>query len=66
MEACLKELANYFKEAKGELQKVSWPSRRQAIRLTIAVIIFSAIVGAFIGAVDYVFRLGLERLILRG
>lgn len=58
-------ITKYFSEARTELSKVSWPTRRQAVKLTIALIIFCAVVGAFIGVVDYFFRQGLERLILK-
>lgn len=47
------------------MAKVVWPSRQEAVRLTILVIIFSIIVAAFIGLVDEGFRVVLERLILK-
>ncbi len=39
----------------GELRRVTWPTREETIRLTVMVIIVSAIVGLFLGAVDLVF-----------
>ena len=39
----------------GELRKVTWPSRRDTVRLTIMVIIVCGIVGLFLGALDYGF-----------
>lgn len=45
----------FFKEVIGELRKVAWPSRREAVRLTILVIIISAVVGLALGAVDFGF-----------
>lgn len=38
-----------------ELRKVTWPTRRETIRLTIMVIIVCAVVGIFLGAIDYGF-----------
>ena len=35
--------AKYVSESWTELRKVTWPSRRETIRLTLAVIIFTAI-----------------------
>ena len=47
-----------FRETIGELRRVVWPTREQATRLTILVIIISAFVGVLLGAVD----LGFGRL----
>ena len=38
-----------------ELRKVTWPTRRETIRLSIMVLIVCAIVGIFLGAIDYGF-----------
>lgn len=46
---------SFFKDTISELRKVVWPTRREAMRLTILVIIISAVVGLALGAVDYGF-----------
>jgi preprotein translocase subunit SecE len=43
----------FIKEARSELTKVVWPSRRETIRITIAVIVLSLTVAIFLGAVDF-------------
>ncbi len=43
----------YFINAWGELRQVEWPSRRETIRLTTAVILFAVIFGVIIAVVDY-------------
>ncbi len=43
----------FLKEARAELTKVVWPSRKETIRITVAVIILSLAVAVFLGAVDY-------------
>ncbi len=48
----------YFRNSWKELRLVTWPSRRETLRLTGAVIMFSIVFGAVIAAVDY----GLEKL----
>jgi len=48
----------FLKEARNELVKVVWPSRKETIRITIAVIAISVIVALFLGAVDF----GLDKL----
>jgi len=45
----------YLKESKAELDKVIWPTRIEAVRLTIVVIIISVIVGAYIAGLDAIF-----------
>ena len=46
---------NYLKESKAELDKVVWPSRGLTLRLTLAVIVISVIVGAYIAGLDALF-----------
>lgn len=55
----MNRVITYFKESWRELGKISWPNRELTTRLTIAVIIFSAILGIFITVVD----LGLVRVV---
>ena len=43
----------FLKEARAELTKVVWPSRRETVRITVAVIVLSLVVAVFLGAVDY-------------
>ena len=62
----INSLRNYLVAAWAELGKVVWPNRRKATRLTLMVIGFSAFFAAFLGALDYVFSLGLQKLILKG
>lgn len=56
MPACgtiyLMNIVNYFKEVRVELTKVSWPTREEAIHLTIIIIIASLAVGLYIGGLD--------------
>lgn len=56
----------YFRESRAELAKVDWPNRAQAIRLTAVVIVFSLVLAGFIGGVDYVFSLVVQKVILKG
>ena len=45
----------FLLEVRGELGKVIWPTRAEAIRLTTIVIGVSLAVGLFIGAWDLIF-----------
>lgn len=46
--------AKFLKEVKVELSRVIWPTRAEAIKLTLVVILVSALIGAFISAIDFV------------
>jgi preprotein translocase subunit SecE len=50
----------------SELRKVVWPTRQEAVRLTIMVIGVCAAVGIFLGAVDYGFAELITKVFLGG
>ena len=45
----------FLKETIGELRKVSWPTRQEAIQLTKIVIIVIIVMMLFLGGFDYLF-----------
>jgi preprotein translocase subunit SecE len=49
----------FLREAKVELKKVSWPSRKETMASTVVVIVLVIIVSAFLGLVD----MGLSSLV---
>lgn len=53
----------FFRETVGELRKVSWPTRREALQLTGLVIVVMIVVGLILGATDGAAR-GLLGLLL--
>ena len=60
----MNRITAFIKEAIQELGKVTWPSRATVIRLTIGVIIVTAIFAVFIGIVDIVLNQGIEQLVI--
>lgn len=54
---------SYFRETIGELRKVSWPTRREALQLTGLVIVVMIVVGIILGLTDGAAR-GLLGLLL--
>jgi preprotein translocase subunit SecE len=46
----------YFQDTGDELRKVSWPTRDQAIRLSVIVLVSTAASAVFLGALDQIFR----------
>lgn len=43
----------FIRESVDELRKVVWPTKQEIIRLTIAVLIISLVVGLFLGGIDF-------------
>lgn len=48
-------LRRWYRDTMGELRKVSWPSRREAISLTYVVVIVMALMAAVLGTLDVLF-----------
>jgi preprotein translocase subunit SecE len=48
-------LVQFAQECWGELQKVTWPSRETVVRLTVIVLIISALIAVYIFAFDNLF-----------
>jgi preprotein translocase subunit SecE len=51
----VKNLITYLNEVKFELSKVVWPKREEVLKLTLIVFLISAIVGAYVGGLDFIF-----------
>ena len=45
-------MRKYFNETRGELRKVSWPTRREAVNLTKVVIVVMIVMMIFLGGID--------------
>lgn len=45
----------YFRETRAELSKVSWPSRQEAINLTVVVLVTVIVSSALLGSFDLLF-----------
>ena len=60
-------LSKYVRETRGELRKVTWPTRKEAMRLTWIVLAVTAAFAGFLWAFDALFsnalRLLLEQII---
>ena len=56
---------NYLRDVRAELTHVSWPSRPQAIGYTALVVGIVIVVALVLGASDFAFTLGLEKLLTK-
>jgi preprotein translocase SecE subunit len=61
----LKPFFNYLTASRQELAKVTWPNRRQTLRLTLLVIAFSIVMAAILGALDLIFSSLLQHAIAK-
>lgn len=48
-------LINYFRETKVEMRQVAWPSRKDSITYTVAVVLLSLGIAALLGFFDVIF-----------
>ncbi|MEI6316314.1 MAG: preprotein translocase subunit SecE [bacterium] len=56
-------ITTYLKETRAEFKHVTWPTRKQAIMYSVAVIVISLFIAYFLGAFDRVFQFGLGKLL---
>ena len=56
---------NYIREVIAESKKVTWPTRKQTIFFTIAVLAISVIIAYYLGLLDFLFGQGLKLLLTR-
>lgn len=61
----LKKITTFFQEAKAELFKVNWPTKKQTINYTILVIAISLAMAVFLGGLDYIFGYLLKLFIVK-
>jgi preprotein translocase subunit SecE len=60
----IKQLQQFFTEVRTELKKVSWPGRKEVYGTTIVVICAVFFFGIYLGLVDLILRLGVDKLFL--
>jgi len=56
-------ISKYWRETRGELRKVTWPTREESQRLTVIVLGVTLAFAIFLWVFDAVFSNGLELLI---
>lgn len=55
-------IIKYVKDSIAELHNVTWPTRKQGIRITTIVFIFMIIAAAILGLLDQLFTWGIRSL----
>lgn len=59
----MNRLFNYFRDTRGELKHVSWPTQKQTTVYTVLVILLSLLTALYLGVLDAVFMKGIEVLL---
>lgn len=55
-------LGKFFKEVVAEVKQLTWPTKKELINYTLAVICFCALMAIIIGILDWIFGLGFNWL----
>jgi preprotein translocase subunit SecE len=53
----------FYLDVRSEMKKVSWPSRQEVVGTTVVVIVAVFFFGFYLGLVDYLLGLGMDRLL---
>jgi preprotein translocase subunit SecE len=56
-------ISKYIRETRGELRKVTWPTREESQRLTAIVIGVTVAMAVFLGLLDFIFSNGVQTLV---
>ncbi|NTW27017.1 MAG: preprotein translocase subunit SecE [Candidatus Moranbacteria bacterium] len=61
----MNKVIQFFLEAKAEMLKVNWPTRKQTANYTLLVVAVSIVVAGFLGGLDWVFSYILKTFIIK-
>ena len=53
----------FYNDVRSEMKKVSWPGRPEVVGTTVVVIVSVFFFGLYLGLVDYVLAMGLDRVL---
>ncbi len=59
----LNKAVDFFNGVEVESKRVTWPSLKEAVRSTGAVVLISAILAAFLGLVDFLFSIAVKSIL---
>lgn len=61
----MKKIFDFIVEAKAELMKVNWPTKKQTLNYTLIIIGVSLVISLFLGSLDYLFGGILKNFIIK-
>ena len=53
----------FYYDVRSEMKKVSWPGRQEVVGTTVVVVVAVFFFGLYLGLVDYVLAMGLDRVL---
>jgi preprotein translocase subunit SecE len=53
----------FYYDVRNEMKKVSWPGRQEVVGTTVVVIVAVFFFGLYLGLVDYLLAMGLDRVL---
>lgn len=56
-------VSNYLRASFEELTRVTWPTKQQAVKISIIVLIFCLVSAVLLGVIDYLFNEGYGYLV---
>ena len=59
----MNKIKQYFKESILDFNSVTWPTRKQAIRISVIVFIFMIVGAIVLGLVDFLLAAGYDKLL---
>lgn len=48
-----REFKDFFEESKVEIRKVVWPTRKEVVQTSVAVVVFTIVCAVYLGLVDW-------------
>lgn len=58
------KIFDFFRDTKGELKHVSWPTQKQSLAFSLAVILISLITAVLLGFFDFLISTGLDKFVI--
>ena len=55
MQSKVQDTKEYLEEVRGELKKVTWPTRKETLSTALAVVALVIIVAIYLGVADFIF-----------
>jgi preprotein translocase subunit SecE len=59
----LRHLREFFEQSKVEIKKVTWPSKKETIATSIAVVVMTIVMAVYLGLVDVVLAKIIEAIL---
>jgi len=59
----MQAIVNYFRSSIQDFNNITWPTRKQAVRISVITLTFMAVCAAILGTLDQLLALGYQALL---